>query len=144
MLRTGYKTLQELGALDEQQHLTELGKRLAKLPVDSRIGRIILAGDDENCLHEVLIIASAMEIQDPRERPVDQQEAADKAHANFAHEDSDFLGYLKLWDAYHEWKEKLSRNQLRKKCHREFVSYNRMREWTEIFRQLSDLVRGSV
>ncbi|QDU80794.1 ATP-dependent RNA helicase HrpB [Polystyrenella longa] len=141
MIRTGYKTLHELGALDEQQRLTEIGKKLAKLPVDCRIGRMILAGDEENCLHELLIIASALEIQDPRERPVEKQSAADQAHSRFSDENSDFLSYLKLWDAYHKWKTDLSNNQLRKKCLREFVSYNRMREWSEIFRQLSDLVR---
>ena len=94
-VRAGYRTLFELGAIDERNQLTDLGKRLSRLPVDPRIGRIILAGHDENCLHEILIIGSALEIRDPRERPIDKQAAADKAHEQFAHEESDFLSFLK-------------------------------------------------
>ncbi|HEX4147340.1 MAG TPA: ATP-dependent RNA helicase HrpA, partial [Pirellulales bacterium] len=107
-VRDGYKTLFELGAIDEEQELTELGRALARLPVDPRIGRMILAGDAENCLHEILIIASGLSMQDPRERPVDKQQAADEAHAQFADVESDFLSYLKLWDFFHEGKEHLS------------------------------------
>ncbi|MBM79322.1 MAG: ATP-dependent RNA helicase HrpA [Planctomycetaceae bacterium] len=142
-VRAGYRTLFELGALDGHNNLTEFGKRLSRLPVDPRIGRIILAGHDENCLHEVLIIGSALEIRDPRERPIDKQEAADRAHEQFAHEDSDFLGYLKLWDFYQGLKKKLSRNQMRKACRQNFLSYNRMREWQDVHRQLLQLVESA-
>ena len=138
-VRDAYRTLFELGATDEQQQLTALGRKLSRLPVDPRIGRIILAGVRENCLHEILIIAAALELQDPRERPAEQQEAADLAHARFADEQSDFIAFLKLWDFYHELKGRLSRNQLRKACREHFLSHGRMREWLEIHRQLLKL-----
>jgi len=140
-IRDGVKTLFELGAIDERQRLTPLGRRLAQLPVDPRIGRMILAADEEGCLAEVLVIASALEIRDPRDRPVEHHEAADEAHAQFAHQESDFLTYLEMWDFYHRLKENLSRGQLRKACRQNFLSYNRMREWTDIYRQLIELVR---
>ena len=140
-IRDGYKTLVELGALTEDNHFTEIGKRLHQLPVDPRMARIILAGDAENCLHEILIIAAGLEIQDPRERPVDKQQAADQLHARFVVEDSDFLGYLKLWDFYHQLREQLSRNRLRTACRENFLSYNRLREWLDLHRQLLDTVQ---
>jgi ATP-dependent helicase HrpA len=138
-LRDGYRTLFEIGAIDGRRHLTALGKQLSQLPVDPRIGRIILAAGDEDCLAEILIIASALEIQDPRERPIDRQQQADEAHAQWKDEQSDFLSLLKLWDFYHHLKQSLSRNQLRRACQQNFLSLNRMREWTEIERQLLDL-----
>jgi ATP-dependent helicase HrpA len=101
MVRDGYQTLQELGALDSEFRLTDLGRRLARLPVDPRIGRMILAGERENCLAEVLVIAAALSAQDPRERPMDQREQADAAHARFQDEASDFLALLNIWSAYH-------------------------------------------
>ena len=140
-VRDGYRTLFELGAIDENRELTEIGRKLSRLPVDPRIGRMILAADEENCLAEVLIIAAALEIQDPRERPLEKQEAADKAHAQFIDADSDFLSYLKLWEFYHHLKETLSRNQLQKACKQNFLSYNRMREWSDIHRELMELVQ---
>ncbi len=142
-IRDGYRTLFELGAIDDQGELTEIGRRLARLPVDPRIGRMILAAADEGCLPEVLIIAAVLEVQDPRERPVEKQEAADERHAQFADPSSDFLSYLRLWDFYHDLREKLSRNQLRKACQQNFLSFNRMREWLDIHRQLKQLVDES-
>ena len=139
-VRDGYHTLFELGAIDEQQELTEFGRRLSRLPVDPRIGRMILAGGEEGCLHEILIIAAALEVQDPRERPQDKQQAADEAHAQFADEQSDFLGYLKLWDFYHGLKATLSRNQLQKACRQNFLSFMRLREWLDVHRQLLEIV----
>lgn len=135
-IRDGYKTLFELGAMDDQRELTEIGRRLSRLPVDPRIGRMILAGSDEGCLHEIMIIAAVLEIQDPRERPVEKQQAADEAHAKFADEASDFVSFLKLWDFFHDLKTRLSRSQLRKACRQNFLSYNRMLEWQDIHRQL--------
>lgn len=140
-IRDGYKTLFELGALDDQRELTEIGRQLSRLPVDPRIGRMILAAHEERCLSEVLIIASALEIQDPRERPLDRQDEADAQHTRFADRESDFMGYLKLWDFYHKLKKELSRNQLRKACRQNFLSYNRMREWADIHRELLELVQ---
>ena len=142
-IRDGYKTLFEIGAVDESGKLTPLGRRLAKLPVDPRIARMILAAHDEGCLHEVLIIAAALEIDDPRLRPPERAEEADLAHAAFRHPDSDFLGYLKLWDFYQNLKSKLSRNQLQKACQQNFLSYNRLREWADIFRELQEIVGES-
>jgi len=139
-VRDGFKTLFELGAIDQRQELTPLGRKLSRLPVDPRIGRMVLAADDHACLSEVLIIASALEIRDPRERPAEKREAADACHAKFTHEHSDFLSYLNLWDFYQKLRHELSRNQLRKACRQNFLSYNRMREWVDIHRQLLGLV----
>ncbi len=139
-IRDGYKTLFEIGAVDHHQELTDIGKKLARMPVDPRIGRMILAAQQESCLHEVLVIAAALEIQDPRERPHDKQQQADERHAVFLDPDSDFVSYLKLWDFYHHLRQSVSRNQLRKACQQNFLSYNRLREWTEIHRQLLECV----
>ncbi|MCE5269328.1 MAG: ATP-dependent RNA helicase HrpA, partial [Planctomycetaceae bacterium] len=139
-VRDGYRTLTELGALDAKGQLTEIGRRLSRLPIDPRFGRMILAAVDEGCLHEVLIIASALASQDPRERPLDKQEAADACHAVRADQQSDFVGYLKLWDFYHKLKSELSRNQLQKACRQNFLSPNRMREWLDVHRELLELV----
>ncbi|MEK6235770.1 MAG: ATP-dependent RNA helicase HrpA, partial [Planctomycetales bacterium] len=140
-VRDGYKTLFELGAVDHREELTPLGKTISRLPVDPRIARMILAGAEENCLHELLIIASALEIQDPRERPAEKQGSADAAHEQFAHEESDFLAYLKLWDFFQRQKENLSQSKLRKACRQNFLSYNRMREWRDVHLQLLQLVK---
>ncbi|HJT32319.1 MAG TPA: ATP-dependent RNA helicase HrpA [Pirellulales bacterium] len=131
-----YRTLFELGAVDQERRLTEVGRQLSRLPVDPRIGRIILAGAQENCLHDVLIIAAALEVQDPRERPPEAREAADEAHARTTDGQSDFLSYLKLWRFFHELKAELSRNQLAKACRAQFLSYNRLRQWLDVHRQL--------
>jgi len=136
----GYRSLYELGAIDEKNSITEVGRQLSRLPVDPRVGRLILAGHEENCLHEVLVIAAALELQDPRDRPIDKQQAADEAHAKFQDAKSDFMAYLKLWDFYHKMRSGASRSQLRKACQQNFLSYNRMREWIDIHHQLSELV----
>ncbi len=140
-IRDGYKTLFEIQAVDHDRNLTDVGWQLAKMPVDPRIGRMILAGAAEHALHEVLIIASALELQDPRERPHDKQQQADRQHERFLDKESDFLGYLKIWDFYHHLKETVSRSKLRKACQENFLSYNRLREWTEIHRQLLEIAR---
>ena len=139
-IRDGYRTLFELGALDEQRELTEIGRTLSHFPTDPRIGRMILAADEEGCLHEVLIIAAALEVQDPRDRPADRRQAADARHEQFAHESSDFLTYLNLWDFYWQLKNKLSRGQLRKALRDHFLSNVRMMEWLDVHRQLKQLV----
>lgn len=142
-IRAGYQTLFELGAIDESNRLTDIGRKLHRLPVDPRIGRMILAADTEGCLHDVLIIAAVLEIRDPRHRPLEKQSQADQAHQKFQDESSDFISFLKLWDWFHDRKQELSRNQLRRRCEREFLSWNRMREWTDIFRQLRQLAESS-
>lgn len=135
-IREGYKTLFELGAVDERRRLTDLGSTLARLPVDPRIGRMVLAASDENCLAEILIVAAALEIQDPRVRPIDRQQAADEQHQQFVDEDSDFLSYLKLWDFVQTKRGELSRGGFRRLCEKTFLSPNRLHEWFEVHRQL--------
>lgn len=139
-IRTGLKTLFELGAIDENEGLTSIGLSMGKLPVDPRIARMILGAEDEQCLEEVLIITSALELRDPRERPIDKQKAADEAHVQFQHENSDFLSFLKLWDFYAALEKKLSHSKLRKACAQNFLSANRMREWKDLHRQLRQMV----
>lgn len=139
-VRAGYKTLFELGALDDAQGLTPLGQKLTRLPVDPRVGRMILAAEAEGSLAEVLILAAVLEGQDPRVRPHEHREAADRAHAQWADADSDFISLLRLWDFYHQIKGKLSRGQLRKACAQNFLSPNRMNEWLELHRQLVRIV----
>ncbi|MFA7386264.1 MAG: ATP-dependent RNA helicase HrpA, partial [Thiohalobacteraceae bacterium] len=138
-IRDGFKLLHELGAVDADDRLTDLGRQLARLPVDVRIGRMVLAGHDEHCLRELLIVASALSIPDPRERPMDKQQAADEKHKQFADEQSDFLGFVKLWDFYHAQARHLSQAKLRKLCQTNFISYVRMREWHDVHQQLHGL-----
>ncbi|MBC7834439.1 MAG: ATP-dependent RNA helicase HrpA, partial [Phycisphaerales bacterium] len=140
LVRDGYETLLELGAVDEAGELTPLGEKLARLPVDPRLGRMILAADHERCLHEVVVIAAALSIQDPRERPSDERELADIAHAQWRDEGSDFISLLRLWKWHDELREKLSHNQLRRACKQSYLSYMRMREWNEVYHQLHGLV----
>ena len=138
-IRAGERSLFELGAIDEAGKLTPIGKTLSKWPVDPGIARMILAADEEQCLEEILIIAAALEIRDPRERPVEKQFAADTAHQKFADERSDFMSYLKLWDFAREQEEKLSRGQFQKACHQNFLSSLRLREWSDLARQLRQI-----
>ncbi len=137
----GFKLLHELGALDAQRALTAIGRELARLPLDPRVGRMVLAARDGGCLAEVLVIAAALSVQDPRERPQDRQQAADERHRVFQDPRSDFLGYLNLWRAYHEQARHLSRNKLRGWCREHFLSYMRMREWHDIHQQLLGLIK---
>jgi ATP-dependent helicase HrpA len=140
LIADGYLLLQELGAVDANREITELGKQLAKLPLDPRVGRMILEAKKEGVLREILIIASALSIQDPRERPMEKREAADQAHAKFAHERSDFLSFLKLWNFYDEaLKNKKSNKELLTKCHQNFLSFLRLKEWRELHGQIREI-----
>lgn len=142
LIRDGYDTLVELGAVTEDAAspaLTPLGVRLARLPIDPRIGRMILAAAEEGSLTEVLIIASALSIQDPRDRPMDKREEADEAHAPFRDEHSDFLSWLILWNAVRNQRRNLTGGKLRRWCKEKFLSFVRLREWDEMHRHLSDL-----
>lgn len=133
----GFKLLEELGAVDAQHALTETGRQLAKFPIDPRIGRMILAAKAENCLTEVLIIASALSVADPRDRPMDRQQAADDKHRQFQDDNSDFIAYIKLWAFYDEMlKHKKSNRKLLDLCREHFLSATRLREWREIHGQL--------
>ena len=131
----GYALLHELGAVDEVNALTDTGRELARLPLDPRVGRMLVAARAEGCLEQVLVIAAALSVRDPRDRPLDKAAAADERHAKFADERSDFLGYLKLWKAFGQ-----GAAPSRKQCRENFVSYVRMREWRDIHSQLRQSV----
>ncbi|MGB5759930.1 MAG: ATP-dependent RNA helicase HrpA [Acidimicrobiales bacterium] len=137
----GVQLLEELDALDPEHHgtrrwLTPMGRELAKLPVDPRFGRMIIEAADNGVLHEVMIIVAGLSIQDPRERPTDQQQAADEAHRRFADERSDFLTLLNLWSHLETERKGRSSGRFRRMCRSEFLNYNRVREWQDIRRQL--------
>jgi ATP-dependent helicase HrpA len=135
-IRSGFELLVQLGALDQHNELTPLGRKLAHLPADPTVGRMLLEAHKEGCVREVLVIASGLSIQDPRERPMDLAKEADVMHRKFQHPESDFLTLLNIWTAYHDEMERLSQNQLRKFCKAHFLSYLRMREWRDIYHQL--------
>lgn len=145
-IRSGYALLEELGALEVGQNaatrkLTTIGRELARLPVDPAVGRMILQARKEKALREVLVIASGLSIQDPRERPMEKQAQADTAHRRFLHPDSDFLTMLNVWDTYHDEFEKMTQSKLRRFCRDHFLSYTRMREWRDIHSQLWEVVK---
>jgi ATP-dependent helicase HrpA len=143
-VRDGQRTLRELGALTEAGELTDTGRQLAKLPLDPRLGRILLAGAREHCLEEIAIIASALSVPDPRDRPADRQTQADQKHAPLRDEQSDFLSLLKLWRAWNEQRERLSRAKLRAWCKENFLSYLRLVEWQDVHGQVMDVVKGEL
>lgn len=138
LVADGYRTLEELAAIDDKGELTVLGAQLARLPVDPRIARMLLAATEQQCLAEVLVIAAALSVQDPRDRPLDKQQAADEIHATFAHPDSDFLGFLNLWRFVEQERKALSRNKFIKLCQRHFLSWNRVQEWRDTHAQLRE------
>ena len=135
-VRDGFRILEELGAVTAEGQITSMGRQMARFPVDPRLARILLAGTEFNCLHEILIIVSALSIQDPRERPLDKQQAADEAHARYQHPESDFLSWTALWEFFDARRQELTRNRLGKFCDQHFLSYLRMGEWREVHRQL--------
>lgn len=136
LLNDGFKLLQELQAVDGKGKVKPLGKQLMTLPVDPRLGRMVLAGAEFGCLRELLIIVSGLSIQDPRERPAEKRQAADEKHRRFNDEHSDFISWLNLWNYIEEQRQNLSQNQFSKLCKREYLSYLRLREWREIHHQL--------
>jgi ATP-dependent helicase HrpA len=136
-IQAGYSLLQELGALDESRKLTDLGRDLARLPIDPTLGRMLLQSQSEHATRELLIIASGLSIQDPRERPLDQKEAAAAAHKRWDDPKSDFLTLLKIWNTVHDqWETMRSQGQRRKFCKANFLSYLRFREWQDLYAQL--------
>ena len=148
----GYQLLGELGAVDEQLELTPIGEELAKLPLDPRIGRMILEARSKQALAEVLVVASALSVQDVRDRPLDQQGAADSAHAKFKDEKSEFTGYLKIWKWVNEQRgtekqangqstHKLTNRQYEQLLKQNFLSIRRLREWRDVYTQLLLLVK---
>lgn len=138
-VRDGVQLLVELGAFDGRGAITELGRRLARLPVDPRLGRMILQSDTEECVREMLVLAAALSIPDPRERPSDREEAARAKHARFADEHSDFMSYLNLWRYLREQRKSLSGSAFRRMCRSEFLHYLRIREWQDLVGQLRSI-----
>ena len=144
-IKAGVQLLEELNALDtsrQERRLTRIGRSLARLPVDPRLARMVLEADRLGCLREVLVIVSALSIQDPRERPADKQQQADQYHARFRDETSDFLAFLNLWRYVREQQRALSSSAFRRLCRAEYLNYLRIREWQDIHSQLRQIVRG--
>ena len=138
----GYQLLQEVGAVDESNELTPLGRKLARLPLDPRVGRMILASLDNHCLSEMLVIAAALSVQDPRDRPMEYQQQADEKHKKFADEKSEFLSYLKIWAWFEDAiAHKKSNRLLQENCRANFLSQVRLREWRDVHSQLLTIVR---
>jgi ATP-dependent helicase HrpA len=136
----GVKLLEELNAVKDDR-LTETGRQMARLPVDPRIARMIIESGQQGCAREILVIAAALSIQDPRERPTDNQQAADTAHRRFAQPESDFLAFVALWDYLAEKQRELSGSAFRRLCRSEFLNYLRVREWQDLHGQLASLTR---
>ena len=137
-INDGFQVLLELGAVNEHNGLTKLGEQMARLPIDPKIARILLAAKKHDCMAEILVIASALSIQDPRERPLEARDAAAKAHERFTDKQSDFLAYLNIWDSFQRERDKgLSNKQLVQWCRQYFLSHPRMREWRELHHQLA-------
>lgn len=151
-INDGVNLLRELGALTERPRrkgrggnnsatLTAIGRAMAAFPVDPRLARMIIEGGRRNCAKEMMVLAAALTIQDPRERPADVRAEADAVHARFVDDASDFSSFLLLWDYINEQQTALSSSQLRKMCHREFINYLRIREWQDLFAQLREMGR---
>ncbi|MEU2712606.1 ATP-dependent RNA helicase HrpA [Streptomyces sp. NPDC007205] len=145
-IRDGVQLLQELGALDPTQkdvrkRLTDTGRKLAQLPVDPRLARMVLEADKNACVREVMVIAAALSIQDPRERPADKQTQADQQHARFRDETSDFLAYLNLWRYVREQQKERGSSSFRRMCKQEYLNFLRIREWQDIYTQLRTVAK---
>ncbi|AAX88080.1 ATP-dependent RNA helicase HrpA [Haemophilus influenzae] len=147
-IQDGIKLLEELGAFEtvqtksgEKRLLTRVGRQLAQLPVDPRLAKMILSAVNFGCVYEMMIIVSALSIQDPRERPQEKQQASDEKHRRFADKKSDFLAFLNLWYYLQEQQKELSKNQFRRQCQKDFLNYLRIREWQDIYHQIRLTVR---
>ncbi|VEI57404.1 ATP-dependent RNA helicase HrpA [Pasteurella multocida] len=147
-IQDGIKLLEELEAFHfvkakfgERRQLTQVGRQLAQLPVDPRLAKMLLTAVKLNCLHEVMIIVSALSIQDPRERPQEKQQSADDKHRRFADKKSDFLAFLNLWQFIQTQQKELSKNQFRRLCQKDYLNYLRIREWQDIYHQIRLTVR---
>ena len=141
LINDGFSLLKELGAINRHDKLSVIGKQLCRLPVDPRMGRMLLAAAEQGSVREVLIIAAALSLQDPRERPADKQQQADQAHARWRDKDSDFMSLLNLWDHMEQQRQQLSGNRFGKYCKANFISYLRMREWRDLHHQLHQSTR---
>lgn len=144
-IQDGVRLLEELGALaDDSTHgyrLSPLGRQLAQLPLDPRLARMVLEARNNGCVREVMVIAAALSIQDPRERPLDKKQASDEKHRRFADKESDFVAFVNLWDYLQEQQKTLSSSQFRRQCRTDFLSYLRVREWQDVYTQLRQTVK---
>ncbi|WP_374438046.1 ATP-dependent RNA helicase HrpA [Pseudomonas panipatensis] len=140
-IKDGFTLLQELSAVNREGQLTPLGRQLARLPIDPRLGRMLLEAANQGSLDEVLTVASALSVQDPRERPIERQQAADQAHAQWKDPDSDFAALINLWRGFEEQRQALGSNALRSWCRKNFLNYLRLREWRDAHRQLTLICR---
>ena len=140
-VRGGYQMLEELGAIDRERRLTPLGRDMARMPISPAVSRMVLQARGESALAEVLVIAAAISVQDPRERPAEEEAKADQAHRRFVHPRSDFLTLLNIWTAFHDRMEEGTQSQLRRFCKGHYLSYLRMREWRDIHAQLRATLR---
>ena len=141
MINDAYQLLFELAAVDESREVTELGRKLARWPLDVRLARIVEEGARNQCLEDIMVLVAALSIQDPRERPLDAQAAADEMHGRFSDEKSDFVTLLKLWQYLRTTRKTVSGNQFRKRCRREFLNWQRVLEWFDLYQQLRDQAR---
>ncbi len=145
-IQDGVRLLEELGAIndkakDPKKRLTTIGRKLAKLPIDPRLARMVIEAPRMGCLKEVMVIASALSIQDPRERPSDKQQSSDDKHRRFFHEESDFMTFVNLWDYLQKQQKSLSSNQFRKQCKQDYLNYLRVREWQDVYFQIHQAMR---
>ncbi|MDN3682549.1 ATP-dependent RNA helicase HrpA [Vibrio tapetis subsp. quintayensis] len=148
-IQDGVRLLEELGALavsskkdeDSKKRLTPLGRQIARLPIDPRLARMVIEASRIGCLKEVMVIVSALSIQDPRERPSEKQQAADEQHRRFNDKESDFITFVNLWDYIQEQQKELSGNQFRKQCKKEYLNYLRVREWQDVYFQVHQAMR---
>ncbi|WP_196387135.1 ATP-dependent RNA helicase HrpA [Vibrio cidicii] len=145
-IQDGVRLLEELGAIDSQakeanKRLTAIGKQLARLPIDPRLARMVLEAPKYGCLKDVMIIAAALSIQDPRERPSDKQQSSDDKHRRFFHEESDFLTFVNLWNYIQKQQKALSGNQFRRQCKEDYLNYLRVREWQDVYFQIHQSMR---
>ncbi|MDP0562757.1 MAG: ATP-dependent RNA helicase HrpA [Candidatus Endonucleobacter sp. (ex Gigantidas childressi)] len=141
-INDGFKLLQELGAVDSKRRLTDIGRKMSKFPVDPRQGRMLIEGQKNNALRELLVIISALAVQDPRERPIANKQRADQCHREQYHNESDFMTFVNIWDSYEKQRQELSQSQLRQYCKQQFLSFVRMREWRDLHRQLLVVCHG--
>ncbi|HSX51001.1 MAG TPA: ATP-dependent RNA helicase HrpA [Cellvibrio sp.] len=141
LISDGFKLLEELHAVNTKNQLTPIGQQLSKLPLDPRLARMLIAAQEQSCVRELLIISSALSVQDPRERPIEKQQAADQSHRRFWAEHTDFAGFVNLWNYFETQRQELTQNQLRKLCKKEFLSYLRLREWRDVHHQLCVAVK---
>ncbi|WP_408669351.1 ATP-dependent RNA helicase HrpA [Photobacterium angustum] len=145
-IQDGIRLLEELGAInskatDPRKRLSPMGRQLARLPIDPRLSRMVLEAPKLGALREVMIIASALSIQDPRERPSDKQQQSDEKHRRFNDKDSDFVAFVNLWNYVQEQQKELSSNQFRRLCKKEYLNYLRIREWQDIYFQVNQVIK---